>query len=212
MTEVNTMKVKVKICATRSLRVAHLASDVGAEFLGMVFTPNTKTHTVDMEVAKSIGKKMKGKINLVGVFQNMPLEQVKKIIQECDLDYAQFHGDESLAYIKEIKIKVIKAFRFPGEFDFSEARKQMQQFAVDFYLVDRIKQSEGHILNLETVGRLAKEFPLIFAGGLTPENVAEIIKKVNPRVVDVASGVETNGVQDMEKIKEFIQKAKQFSI
>ncbi len=199
------MKVKVKICATRSLEAARIAYDAGAEFLGLVFTPHVKTHTVDMEVAKRIGKNMKGKINMVGVFQNMPLDEVKKIIRDCHLDYAQFHGDETPLYLDQIKIKVIKAFRFPREFNVAEARKQMQRFRVDFYLVDRIKQSEGPMLNLETVGMLAKEFPLIFAGGLTPDNVGEIIKKVKPQIVDVASGVETNGVQDLEKIRTFIQ-------
>ncbi len=204
------MKVKVKICATRSLEAAQVAASNGAEFLGMVFTPFVKTHTVDMEIAKEIGRKMKGKINLVGVFQNMPLEQVKKIIEDCNLDYAQLHGDESHEYIDHIKIKVIKAFRFVGEFDLEEARKRMQQFKVDFYLVDRIKQSEGPMLNLQKVSLLAKEFPLVFAGGLTPENVSDVVKRVGPYAVDVASGIETNGVQDIEKIRLFVQKAKEF--
>lgn len=202
------MSIKVKICATRSLEAAQVAVRAGAEFLGLVFTPRVRTHTIDMKVARKIGKKMKGKINLVGVFQNMPLEEVQKIIMSCDLDYAQFHGDESPEYLEQIKVKVIKAFRFPGEFDIDEARRQMQQFKVDFYLVDRIKQSEGPMLNLETVVRLAKEFPLILAGGLNPDNVANAVKKVQPMVVDVASGVETNGHQDLDKIKIFIRNAK----
>lgn len=203
------MKVKVKICATRSLEAAQVAASKGAEFLGLVFTPRVKTHTVEMSVAKKIGRKMKGKINLVGVFQNMPLDEVKKIIADCNLDYAQFHGDEPPAYLNQIKIKKIKAFRFPGEFDFKEAKKQMQRFMVDFYLVDRIKQSEGPMLNLKIVSRLAKEFPLIFAGGLNPDNVAAVIEKVRPFVVDVASGIETNGAQDINKIKLFIKNAKE---
>lgn len=202
------MQTKVKICATRSVEAANIAAQAGAEFLGMVFTPLIKTHTVDPEVAKEIGKKMKGEIALVGVFRNMPFEQVKKIIQDCQLDYAQFHGDETPEYISKITIKVIKAFRFAEAFALQDAQKQMRQFDVAHYLVDRIKQSEGSILNLETVSQLAKEFPLIFAGGLTPENVAEVIEKVKPEIVDVASGVETHGQQDMEKIKLFIKNAK----
>lgn len=198
----------VKICATRSLEAARVAAEEGAEFLGLVFTPHTKTHTVDMEVAKEIGKKMKGKIKLVGVFQNMPLEQVQKIIVDCNLDYGQFHGDENPEYIKQVKIKTIKAFRFIGEFDIEEARAHMQQFDVDLYLVDRAKQSEGPMLNLEKVSILAKEFPLVFAGGLNPDNVADVIRKVQPIMVDVASGVEADGKQDLEKIKAFIKSAK----
>lgn len=203
------MNVKVKICATRSLEAAQVAAREGAEFLGLVFTPHVKTHTVDLAIAKEIGKKMKAKITLVGVFQNMPLHQVKSIIKDCNLEYAQFHGDESMEYIRHINIKVIKAFRFPGEFAFAEARKQMLKFKVDYYLVDRIKQSEGSMLNLETVARLAKEFPLVFAGGLNPENVSHVITRVKPYMVDVASGVETDGKQDIEKIREFINNVKE---
>lgn len=203
---------KVKICATRSLEAAMVAVEEGADFVGMVFTPHTKTHTVDRNVARKIGEKMKGKINLVGVFQNMPLTEVQEIIVDCNLDYAQFHGDESQEYIDHIHIKTIKAFRFAGDFNLDEARKTMKQFNVDYYLVDRIKQSEGEMINREKVVELAKEFPLFFAGGLTPDNVQEVIRTVNPVGVDVASGVETDGVQNIEKIKRFIKNAKEFML
>lgn len=202
------MQVKVKICATRSLKAAQVAAFEGAEYLGMVFTPHTKTHTIDLKVAKTIGKEMKGKINLVGVFQDMPISQVQKIIVDCNLDYAQFHGDESPKYIRQVKVKVIKAFRFPSDFSVEEATKKMQLFRVDSYLVDRIKQSEGPMLNLKKAAQLARKFPLIFSGGLNPGNVADVIKKVQPLVVDVASGVETSGIQDIEKVKTFIRNAK----
>ena len=205
-------QVQVKICATRSIEAAQIAVDNGAEFLGLVFTPLIKTHTVDRKVAAQIGKEMKGKIQLVGVFQNMPLEEVQAIIAECNLDYAQFHGDETPEYINQIKIKIIKAFRFPGVVNLKQARKQMKQYTVDYYLVDRIKQSEGPILDLNIVSILAKEFPLVFAGGLNTENVTDVIKIVKPKMVDVASGVETNGQQDMKKIKQFIKNAKGVTI
>ena len=200
--------VQVKICATRSLKAAQIAAESGAEFLGMVFTPHTKTHTVSMQVAKKIGKIMKGKIQLVGVFQNMPLEEVQQIITECNLDFAQFHGDEQPEYIDQIKVKVIKAFRFPGDVNLSQARKQMKKYQVNYYLVDRIKQSEGPMLDFEKVKALAKEFPLVFAGGLNPENVAEVIQVVKPVMVDVASGVEIDGKQDLQKIRSFVKNAK----
>lgn len=201
------MKTKVKICGIKTQEAAFTAVEEGADFLGFIFVPGTKRY-IQPKDAKKIGKKMKGKINLVGVFQNMPLYQVQEIIKTCNLDYGQFHGDESPQYIDSIKIKKIKTFGLKGEFNIDEARKQMKQFKVDFYLVDRIKQSEGSMLNLENVAILAKEFPLVFAGGLTPENVSEVIRKVKPKMVDVASGVETEGIKDLEKIKRFIKSAK----
>ena len=201
--------VKVKICATRSLEAAEVAATNGAEFLGMVFTPHTKTHTVDMGVAKEIGEKMKGKIQLVGVFQNMSLQEVQDIIAACNLDFAQLHGDESPEYLQQIKIKKIKAFRLPRSFDLEKTKKHMKQYDVDYYLVDRQKQSEGPMIDLQTAAELAKEFPLSFAGGLTPDNVLKVIEAVRPVIVDVASGVETNGKQNFTKIMEFIKRAKE---
>jgi phosphoribosylanthranilate isomerase len=206
------MNVKVKICATRNLQAAKQAADSGAEFLGMVFTPHTRTHTVDRSVAKEIGKIMKGRITLVGVFQNMPLAQVAEIISECNLDYVQLHGDETQEYINQIKLPVIKAFRFPAAFSIEEARKKMRSFKVKYYLVDRIKQSEGPMLDIKTVSILAKEFPLIFAGGLNAKNVKDVIRTVKPFMVDVASGVEKNGQQDLERIQQFITSAKGVTI
>jgi phosphoribosylanthranilate isomerase len=178
----------------------------------MVFTPQTKTHSITSDVAKQIGKVMKGKVKLVGVFQNMPLEEVQQIIKDCNLDYAQFHGDESPEYLNQITVKTIKAFRFPGAVNLEEARKQMKQYNVEYYLVDRIKQSEGPMLDLETVSILAKEFPIAFAGGLNPDNVVEVIQKVKPQLVDVASGVESNRQQDLEKIKQFVLNAKEVEL
>lgn len=200
--------VKVKICATRSLRAAEVAWEAGAEFIGMVFTPLVKTHTVDSAVARKIGKELKGKSQLVGVFQNMPLSDALSIIDDCNLDYAQFHGYESAEYISKIKINVIKAFRFSGAVSIQKAREEMRKFNVQYYLVDRIKQSEGPMLDLESARVLAEEFPLVFAGGLTPENVADVTRTVRPKIVDVASGVETDGMQDLEKIKRFVKNAK----
>lgn len=206
------MSVQVKICATRSLEAAQAAHKAGAEFVGMVFTPYTKTHTVDSETAKQIGNAMKGKVNVVGVFQNMPIADVQRIIEECQVNYAQFHGDEDPEYLSHIPVRLIKAFRFPGAVDLEQARREMRRFKVEYYLVDRIKQSEGPMLDLKTVSELAKEFPIAFAGGLNPGNVSEVITVVKPKMVDVASGVETNGQQDLEKIKQFIKNAKGVSI
>jgi phosphoribosylanthranilate isomerase len=202
------MSVQVKICATRSVEAAQVAVETGADFIGMIFIPNVKTHTINRVTAKAICNSVRGNIQLVGVFQNMPLAVVKDIIVDCQLDFAQFHGDETPEYLRNINIKKIKAFRFSGAIDIKKARQQLGMFSVDYYLLDRIKQSEGPMLNLETAAQLTEEFPLFFAGGLTSENVQNVIKTVGPFGVDVASGVETNGKQDLEEIRAFINKAK----
>jgi len=201
------MSIKVKICAIRSLKAAKVSKNCGADFLGLVFVPNHR-HTIDSGVAKTICKNLKGKIDLVGLFQNQPLNLVLQTIKDFDLDYVQLHGDENAEFIDQISIKTIKAFSLQREFDIETTKKDMKQYKVDYYLLDRIKQGEGPMLNLEKASFLSKQFPLILAGGLNPENIASVITRVKPHAVDVASGVETDGEQDLEKIRMFIKNAK----
>lgn len=201
------MSVKVKICAMRSLTAAKVAFNEGADFLGLVFVPNHR-HTINSAVAKSISKNLKGKIDLVGLFQNQPLDEILQAIKEYDLDYVQLHGDETPDFINQINVKVIKAFRLPGDFDAEKTKKNMELYKVAYYLLDRVRTGEGAMLNLEKSYLLSKQFPLMFAGGLNPENVTSIISKVKPQVVDVATGVETGGEQDLEKVRFFIRNAK----
>jgi len=205
------MQVKVKICAIRSLKAAQVAYEEGADFLGLVFVPN-HLHTINPKVAKVISKNLKGKISLVGLFKNHSQDQIVHNIKEYDLDYIQLHGDETPAFVNKINSKIIKAFRLPGEFNIEKTRVDMENYRVDYYLLDRVKTGEGKMLNLEKANLLAKQFPLMFAGGLTPNNVAKVVSTVRPFAVDVASGVETDDHQDTEKIKLFIRNAKGVSL
>ena len=70
-----------------------------------------------------------------------------------------------------------------------------------YFILDRINRGEGGIVNLKRAAKLAVGFPIFYAGGLNPENVADVINRVQPFAVDVAGGIETNGHQDLEKIK-----------
>lgn len=201
------MSVKVKICAMRSLKTAQLAFNAGADFLGLVFVPNHR-HTINKSVAKVISKNLKGKISLVGLFQNQPLDEVLQGIKDYNLDYIQLHGDETPEYVNQINVKVIKAFRLAGDFDTEKTKKEMGLYKVNYYLLDRVKTGQGAMLNLKKSRTLSKQFPLMFAGGLNPNNIASIISDIKPQVVDVATGVETDGEQDLEKIRLFIRNAK----
>lgn len=201
------MNTKVKICGIRSLKAAQVALDEGADFLGLVFVPNHR-HTINSAVAKSISKNLKGKIDLVGLFQNQPLDEILQTIKEYYLDYVQLHGDEVPDFINQINVKVIKTFRLPGDFDAEKTKKNMELYKVAYYLLDRVRTGEGAMLNLEKSYFLSKQFPLMFAGGLNPKNVASVVSKVKPQVVDVATGIETAGEQDLEKIRLFIKNAK----
>lgn len=193
--------VKVKICGIRTLDAAQAAVDAGVDFLGFNFVPKSKRYIAPSK-AKKIIETVKGRVNIVGVFQNAPLEEVNKIAEDLPLGFVQLHGAESPEYILDVKANVIKVFSLV-------TAGTMLRYSVSLYLLDRKKQGEGRMVNDKKAARLAKRFPLVFSGGLTPKNVSDVIKIVRPVMVDVASGVETDGKQDLKKIREFIRRAKE---
>lgn len=190
---------------------AEAAVNSGAEFLGFIFVPSSRRY-IKPEDAKPIIELVRKSIKIVGVFKNQTLEEVNKISSLLGLDYVQLHGQESAEYCSQINTKVIKAFALDSNFDVAETKDKMSKYSVDYFLLDRKKQGEGEMLDLQTVKALASEFPVILAGGLNPDNVVEIIRIVKPQIVDVASGVETDGIQDLEKIKSFIKNAKEVNL
>jgi len=192
------MKVKVKICGIRGLESAQAAIDGGADFIGLNFVPASKRY-VDMIIAKQIVNFAKGKVALVGVFQNAPVEEVNKIAEELQLDFIQLHGMENNEYIKKMIKPVIKNVQgnYPDK-----------SFEAKYLLLDRIIQGKGDTVNLEVAKQIANHYDIFFAGGLTSDNLVAIITKVKPYAVDVAGGIETDNKEDFNKIKQFIKNAK----
>lgn len=202
------MKTLVKICGIRNVDSAQAAVDAGADFIGLNFVPTSKRR-VDILVAQQISKTVKGKVKRVGVFKNQPISDMKQIVESVGLDYIQLHGEEVPDVCSHIHIPVIKAFRLQPEFDVDQVKLAMKLYTISYFLLDRQVQGEGSMLSLEKAKQLGEEFPIFFGGGLTPENVASVVQKVKPSGVDVASGIETDGKEDNQKIIKFVQTAKQ---
>lgn len=198
------IEVKIKICGIRTLEAAEVAVDAGADYIGFNFIHDSKRR-IGLKTALEIVNQVGNQVKIVGVFRNQPLVTVRYFIQKYKLDFVQLHGSEAPVYCDDLNVGVIKAFQLDSDFDVDEARKQMRRYKVAYYMVDRAKQGEGEMLNVEKVRSLAQEFPLIISGGITPENVGKIVREVRPHGVDVASGVETNEQQDPKKIRLFIK-------
>jgi len=206
----------VKICGIKTLEAATAATESGADFLGLNFVPSSK-RCISVETAREIitGLRFEPRkaedghgARLVGVFQDQPLEFVNKTADELGLDFVQLHGSESPEYCAQIKMPIIKAYGLDSDFDIAKVTEEMSKYRVTYYLLDR-NGREGESLNAKKVAELAKKFPIILAGGLTPENVSTAIAVSGRiRVVDVAGGVETNGEKDPQKIRRFISSAK----
>lgn len=200
--------VKVKICGIRSLESAQVAIDAGADFLGFNFVKQSKRYIYPIR-AKAIIDTLRIKdkelgIKVVGVFQNHSIHEVNNISEFINLDFVQLHGEEDMEYITKVKPMIIKVCR-------GRSCTYPTSDKVKYLLLDRQTQGRGQMVDIQCAKEIAKTYPVFFAGGLTPENVSSVVKEIKPFAVDVASGIETNGVEDTDKIRLFIQQAKLIS-
>jgi phosphoribosylanthranilate isomerase len=198
---------KIKICGLTTLSDALAAIAAGADYLGFNFYPKS-VRFVGVATCREITSVLKREysgVRLVGVFVNSPVEEIKQIMDSCSLDLAQLHGDETPEMFKALAGKAFKAFRgVPQSLD-GFARKSAPALLVDAAVKDAYGGT-GLTADWTAAAELAQRHPLLLAGGLTPENIAEAVRRVRPWGVDVASGVEAGpGVKDAGKMKAFAQ-------
>ena len=148
-----------------------------------------------------------GRVTCVGVFVNASVEEIRATMDTCGLSLAQLHGDETVEFMESLEEKSFKAFR--GIMDV-ETDKRMIAEGEPAFLVDAgvkgLYGGSGVTADWDGAAELAKKYPLLLAGGLTPENVAEAVGRVKPWGVDVASGVESRpGVKDEAKMRAFVR-------
>ena len=201
--------VRVKICGITNVRDARLAARLGADALGFNFYPRSARY-VRPERAKAIIAALPPFVTTVGVFVDEEPERVMEIAAMCGLDAVQLHGDEPPRAVHAIRgIRRIKALRIRGDRDVELCRR----YRVEAYLLDALVPGEfggtGETFNWELAREASQFGPVILAGGLTPENVAEAILTARPYAVDVASGVEAEpGKKDRDLMARFILAAK----
>ncbi|MDM5357866.1 phosphoribosylanthranilate isomerase [Peribacillus sp. ACCC06369] len=195
----------VKICGIKTLAAARTAVGSGADFIGFIFAESSRK--VEPDIVGEFGANLPGHVKKVGVFANQTEQEVIKSAEIAGLDYIQLHGNESASFARRMPLPVIKAFAIQSEKDL----ENLHEYPADYLLVDLPKGSSGKGLTLDWEMIRKADLPwgkVILAGGLTPENVGKAISAVSPFAVDVASGVETNGLKDVVKIKAFINEAK----
>ena len=209
---------KIKICGLRNLEQALAAAEAGADFLGIVFEPNSSRY-VSAEVANSLvtnfsGIWTKSLPKWVGVFANQSSEDVNRILIDCNLDMAQLSGNESMGFCRNIKRPVIRVTHVRSDVHndvmLEEIKSSLDEDNMIGYIsmLDTYKSGvgggTGQMFNWELAEKIAETSSFFLAGGLTPENVREAIHSVKPWGVDVSSGIETGGEKDIGKIYEFI--------
>jgi len=197
----------VKICGIQTEEAAKVATNQQANMIGFVFTPSKRR--ISPKRAAAIAKNIPTSVKKVGVFVNESLNNIKFIAKHVGLDMIQLHGDESASFAKEIPYPVIKAFSI------DEINKStLSIYPCEYYLIDspptKYRGGSGKTFQWERINELKiDKSKLIIAGGLSIDNVEQAIKTATPAGVDVSSGVETNGIKDLTKIKQFIEIAKQ---
>ncbi len=213
---------KVKICGLKRPKDALLAAKLGADFLGLIFSPKSLRVLTAKEAEKISQalldyRKRSGKpIKLVGLFVDQPLAEVNAAIKKYGLDVVQLHGNESPAYCaKIVGAKVIKGFHMRSRqslkamrrYAVGEAGKEVWAFLLDSY-TKGVSGGTGKQFDWE-LAKQVKQFhkPIFLAGGINAENVKVAIKAVKPYAVDLCSAVESApGIKQQQKLINFFER------
>lgn len=178
----------------------------GADAIGLVFyAPSSRN--VSIAQAQEIARQIPAFVSVVGLFVNAEASFVNKVISQVKINLLQFHGDETPEACSQFSLPFIKAIRVKADtnliqcaIDFSAAKALL----LDTY-TEGLMGGTGHVFDWDLIPKqMAK--PVILAGGLTADNVAQAIQKVQPYAVDVSGGVEmSKGIKDTDKIAAFMQ-------
>jgi phosphoribosylanthranilate isomerase len=197
------MPPKLKVCGITSLIDACAAIACGAEYLGFNFYRKSPRY-VEPQAAWAIIQQLPNDIATVGIFVNeAEPEDVIEILRASGAQMAQLHGDEDDAYCAAVGAgRVINALRAGEDFnprcvlDYPAAAILLDAFDKNLY------GGTGKTANWELAREAARYVNLFLAGGLSPDNIAEAVRAVEPFAVDVNSGVESApGVKDERKLQ-----------
>ncbi|ORJ63063.1 phosphoribosylanthranilate isomerase [Geothermobacter hydrogeniphilus] len=199
------MTVRVKICGITRREDGEHAIACGADALGLVFFEDSP-RCVSIEQAQRIVAGLPPFITLVGLFVNADPQTIHETVTACGLDAVQLHGDEPPEACRLDGVKVIKALRVRN----AATLEQAGSYQVSALLLDawdpECYGGSGRSFNWQLAAELAGRRPLILAGGLTPDNVADAVRCVGPYAVDVSSGVESApGIKDPARVAAFIR-------
>ncbi|HHB12800.1 MAG TPA: phosphoribosylanthranilate isomerase [Chromatiales bacterium] len=200
------MRTRVKICGITRLEDALAAAGAGADALGFVFYPPSPRN-VEVERAAEITAALPPFVTTVALFVNADAGTIAEVVREARIDLLQFHGNECPDYCAQHGRPWIKAIRMKEGVDpEAEARRYAgaQALLLDAYRPG-VPGGTGEAFDWDRIpSSLAPR--IVLAGGLTPENVAEAVRRVRPWAVDVSGGVEAApGVKDADKIERFLR-------
>eukprot|EP00127_Corallochytrium_limacisporum_P003997 Clim_evm46s156 gene=Clim_evmTU46s156 len=149
----------------------------------------------------------------VGVFQNQTADEINSIVREVNLDMVQFHGGESDEMANSIERPVVRAVHVAANDTVDSLKQRIVPGHYALILLDTKVPNTAHsggsgqTFDWKLAEELAKEYPIMMAGGIVPDNVGSAVKQCVPYAVDVSSGVETDGQKDLGKVEAFVKNA-----
>jgi phosphoribosylanthranilate isomerase len=196
----------VKICGITNEDDALLAIALGADAVGFVFASGS-SRQVSPAAARDIVRRLPREAITVGVFRDERPERVVEIVNKCGLKGAQLHGREPASEVRWIRKRL--PFVIQGFTAGDPAIASVANGPVDVVLVDAQNPGSGVAFDWALAEGVPGGIRLMLAGGLTPDNVGDAIRRVRPWGVDVSTGVEmTPGKKDPRKLRRFIESAK----
>lgn len=213
---------KIKICGLRRLEDATYVNNFKPDYVGFVFAKSKRQ--VTKELAEKLKNELDPAIIRVGVFVNQPLDWVADLVNRDIISYVQLHGDEDQKYItklrssisnnvigadRDMKTGIIKAVRVKEEVDIDRANSyDCDYILLDTYSVE-CEGGNGKTFDWSMIKKMKK--PFFLAGGINEMNVLQAIQMVRPYGVDASSGLETDGYKDVGKIRNFVEKIREYT-
>lgn len=199
------MRIRTKICGITRVEDALIAAQAGVDALGLVFYAKSP-RAVTVAQAQKIIAALPPFVSTVGLFVNASRSEINAILDELPLDVLQFHGDETAADCEGFARPYFRALRMQPGLDIAQLAEQYQSaqgILLDAW-VPGVHGGTGERFDWTQIpASLAK--PLILAGGLNADNVAQAMQQVQPWAVDVSGGVEANrGIKDADKMRKFL--------
>lgn len=208
----------IKICGIREPEHAAAAADAGADVLGFIFAPARRQVTAAVARACiEAARQVKPDVLACGVFVNAPADEIAETAREAGLDLVQLSGSEPSAFVGQLPAPATKVFHPKPELTVEDVVNEISAYqSADVppvaFLLDAFSSKgaggTGEKVDWGLAAAVNARVPVVLAGGLDPENVAEAIRMVQPQGVDVSSGVEIDGRKSTERIRAFVAAAR----
>jgi phosphoribosylanthranilate isomerase len=221
----------IKICGIREPAHALAAAEAGADFVGLVFAESRRRVSVEQAraIARALGEPLAARHGrgaerieallrqkrplIVGVFAGADADAINRAAEAVGLDVVQLSGDEPWDICDKVSRPALKAVKVKDSTSAEEVIAALRPGAIPLLdtHAEGAQGGTGRPFDWSIAAEVARRFPIVLAGGLTPENVGEAVRRVRPWAVDASTGVETDGVKDVAKIRAFIAAATEVS-